>query len=252
MLRGENFRLKKVETLDGNVGYFKFDNFVEPEFSKAAFTGAMDFLHNTSAVVIDLTDNGGGSSEADYVIHNLASPGWRDVLFAYNVDLVRGEGGQTTWYEGFEPLQRRYVRIVPSALTAIEYRLFGSRAAALKSVSLVIHLLTLVLAYRLLRRHLTDPRTAAPIVALVGLHPSAAECVGWFACQPLLVAGLASLLAAHALLKLREQVTVGRRLPFVAAAVAALFSYEAAVPSARGHRVGDALGTDEGSPRTSR
>lgn len=69
MLRAENFRLRKVETLDGNVGYFKFDNFVEPELSKTAFTGAMDFLHHTSAVVIDLTDNGGGSSEAaDYLL----------------------------------------------------------------------------------------------------------------------------------------------------------------------------------------
>lgn len=178
------------------------------------------------AVVVSLGHfvTGPLTGDDDYVIHNLASPDWRDVLFAYNVDLVRGEGGQTTWYEGFESLQRRYVRLVPSALMAIEYRLFGSRAVPLKSVSLVIHLLTLILAYRLLRCYLTDPGAAALIVALVGLHPSAAECVGWFACQPILVAGLASLLAAHALLRLREHVTVGRRVSFVAPAVAAPFS----------------------------
>lgn len=183
------------------------------------------------AVVVSLAHfvRGPLTGDDDYVIHNLASRELRDILFAYNVDLVQGEGGQTTWYEGFEPLQRRYVRIVPSALMAIEYRVFGSNPIGLKAVSLGVHLLTLILAHGLLRRYVTNSGTAALVVALVGLHPSAAECVGWFACQPILFAGLASMLAAHALLKLREQVTPGRRTAFVAAATSALFSYEAAV-----------------------
>ena len=143
------------------------------------------------------------TGDDDYVLHNLASPGWRDFLFAYNVDLVRGEGGETTWYQGFDTLQRRYVRVVPSALMAIEYRLFGSDPVRLKSVSLLVHLLNLALAYRLLRRYRTDPATAAGFVALVGLHPAAAECVLWFACQPILWAALGSLLATAALLRLR-------------------------------------------------
>jgi hypothetical protein len=169
------------------------------------------------------------TGDDDYVLHNLASPGWRDVLFAYNVDLVRGEGGETTWYEGFDTLQRRYVRVVPSAFMAVEYRLFGSNPLPLKTVSLLVHLLNLVLAYSLLRHHRTDPVTAAAVVALVGLHPAAAECVLWFACQPILLAALGSLLAAVALLKLRERATPGRRAAFVAAGAATLFSYEAAV-----------------------
>ena len=65
-------------------------------------------------------------------------------------------------------------------------------------------------------------------MALVGLHPAAAECVGWFACQPILLAALASLLAVGALLRLRDGATVGRRAVF-AAGTGALFSYEAAV-----------------------
>lgn len=169
------------------------------------------------------------TGDDDYVLHNLASSKAREVLFAYNVDLVKGEGGETVWYEGFDTLQRRYVRVVPSGLMATEYRLFGSNPIGLKTVSLLVHLLSLVLGYGLLRRHLPDPVTAAAIVALVGLHPAAAECVGWFACQPILVAGLASLLAVGALLRLREGATVGRRAAFVAAGTAALFSYEAAV-----------------------
>jgi hypothetical protein len=169
------------------------------------------------------------TGDDDYVLHNLSSPGWRDVLFAYNVDLVRGEGGETTWYEGFGTLQRRYVRVVPSALMATEYRLFGSDPLRLKSVSLLVHLLNLALAYRLLRRWRTDPATAAAFVALVGLHPAAAECILWFACQPILWAALGSLLAASALLRLREAATPWRRAAFVSAGAATLFSYEAAV-----------------------
>jgi hypothetical protein len=69
MIRSENFRLKKVETLDGNIGYFKFDNFLELQYVKDAFTGAMNFLHHTSAIILDLTDNGGGASEtSDYLL----------------------------------------------------------------------------------------------------------------------------------------------------------------------------------------
>ena len=130
----------------------------------------------------------------------------RDVLFAYNVDLVRGEGGETTWYEGFDTLQRRYVRVVPSAFMAVEYRLFGSNPLPLKIVSLLVHLLNLVLAYRPAATA-ADPVTAAAVVALVGLHPAAAECVLWFACQPILWAALGSLLAVEALLRLREGAT---------------------------------------------
>jgi len=189
------------------------------------------FVGAALVVILSLGCFVGGplTGDDDYVIHNLASPSVRDILFAYNVDLVKGEGGGTTWYEGFSALQRRYVRIVPSALMAVEYRTFGSHPIALKSVSLLVHLLNLFLAYRLLRRYMTDPRTAALVVTLVGLHPAAAECVGWFACQPILFAALASLFAVERLLRLRQKVTAGRRTAFVVASTGALFSYEAAV-----------------------
>jgi hypothetical protein len=78
MLRGSNFRLVKAETLDGNVGYFKFDNFVEMRFVHDAFVGAMNFLHDTSALVLDLTDNGGGAAEtADFLLSYLLPAGTR-------------------------------------------------------------------------------------------------------------------------------------------------------------------------------
>jgi retinol-binding protein 3 len=64
MLEENNYRLKRVEWLEGNVGYFKLDNFVELRFVKDALVGAMTFLQHCSAFVLDLTDNGGGAAEA--------------------------------------------------------------------------------------------------------------------------------------------------------------------------------------------
>lgn len=69
MLRKENFRLRKAESLEGNIGYFKLDNFVELPFVRDAFVGAMNFLHSSSALIIDLRDNGGGAGEtSDFLV----------------------------------------------------------------------------------------------------------------------------------------------------------------------------------------
>lgn len=64
MLRENNYRLRKAESLAGNVGYLKLDNFVELRYVRPALVGAMDLLHDSSAFILDLTDNGGGASEA--------------------------------------------------------------------------------------------------------------------------------------------------------------------------------------------
>jgi hypothetical protein len=78
MLKRENFRLRKAESLDGNVGYFKFDNFVELRYVKDAFIGAMNVLHASAALILDFTDNGGGSSEtADLLLSYLLPEGTR-------------------------------------------------------------------------------------------------------------------------------------------------------------------------------
>lgn len=78
MLRRENFRLRKAESLDGNVGYLKLDAFVELRFVRDALLGALDFLHASSALVLDLTDNGGGDSEtADLLLSCFLPEGTR-------------------------------------------------------------------------------------------------------------------------------------------------------------------------------
>jgi retinol-binding protein 3 len=58
-----NFNLKKVEILPGNIGYFRFDGFTGfIEEAKSTVTAALTFLLNTKALIIDLRFNGGGST----------------------------------------------------------------------------------------------------------------------------------------------------------------------------------------------
>jgi hypothetical protein len=62
-MRFENFRLRKVEWLEGNIGYFRFLNFTDLAPSKESIVSAMNFIRHSNALVLDLRDNGGGNSE---------------------------------------------------------------------------------------------------------------------------------------------------------------------------------------------
>ena len=56
-----NFNFKEIKILPGNVGYLKFNSFVDASFSGPTAIAALNFLAHTNALIIDLTDNGGGS-----------------------------------------------------------------------------------------------------------------------------------------------------------------------------------------------
>jgi len=56
-----NFEFKKLEVLDGNVGYMKLDAFNDTSLSGPTAIAAMNFLGYTDALIIDLRENGGGS-----------------------------------------------------------------------------------------------------------------------------------------------------------------------------------------------
>jgi retinol-binding protein 3 len=60
--RQRNFEFTKAEILPGNIGYVKFNGFVGfLDEARPTITGAFRFVANTTAVIIDLRDNGGGS-----------------------------------------------------------------------------------------------------------------------------------------------------------------------------------------------
>src|SRR5215203_5611920 len=73
------------------------------------------------------------SSDDSYVLHNLYSDQWRHWLFPFNVD--RPSAAVGAWWEG-TVYQRRFLRLVPSALMAIEVRSLGQDPRILHQVSL--------------------------------------------------------------------------------------------------------------------
>ena len=56
-----NCGFRRVEQLEGNIGYIKFDMFADPEICKPTASAAMNFLSSTRALIIDLRENGGGT-----------------------------------------------------------------------------------------------------------------------------------------------------------------------------------------------
>lgn len=59
-MKQENFGFKKVEILPGNIGYIDLRYFAPEELSKETIAGAMSFVANSDALIIDLRNNGGG------------------------------------------------------------------------------------------------------------------------------------------------------------------------------------------------
>ncbi len=60
-LARDNYRFRKMEILPGNVGYLRFDAFIDASLAGPTAIAAMNFLSNVDALIIDLRYNGGGS-----------------------------------------------------------------------------------------------------------------------------------------------------------------------------------------------
>jgi hypothetical protein len=56
-----NCGFEKAEQLPGNVGYLKFDGFMDADVCAPTAAAAMSFLAGARALIVDLRDNGGGS-----------------------------------------------------------------------------------------------------------------------------------------------------------------------------------------------
>jgi tetratricopeptide (TPR) repeat protein len=96
-----------------------------------------------------------------------------------------------------EQLVGMYVPVT-SLVYTIVYQLFGEKASAFHGVSLLVHLLNVVLVFRLMLR-IQDRSWAAFFVALMfGIHPMLAEPVGWVSALSTLMFSFFYLLALHA------------------------------------------------------
>jgi hypothetical protein len=55
-----NCAFEKVEILPGNIGYVKFNGFMDPAVCAPTVTAAMNFVAHSDALIFDLRQNGGG------------------------------------------------------------------------------------------------------------------------------------------------------------------------------------------------
>ncbi|MGE3109262.1 MAG: S41 family peptidase [Phycisphaerales bacterium] len=62
-MRARNYGFRKAEILDGNIGYCRFDVFVDDEEAKQTAAAALAFLAHCDSIIFDLRYNGGGSPE---------------------------------------------------------------------------------------------------------------------------------------------------------------------------------------------
>jgi len=61
--RMSNFGFNEVKILKGNIGYLDLRSFQEPSYAGDTAVAAMNLLSNSDALIIDLTQNGGGSPQ---------------------------------------------------------------------------------------------------------------------------------------------------------------------------------------------
>ena len=199
------------------------------------------------ATVMYPATQGGFKVDDAYVLANATSPRLSQRLFVWNVDRPSPVFG--SWYDGVT-VQRRFVRLLPSALVVAQVAAFGANAQALHFVSLSLHLLNCFLVFGLVRRWLNDDWKALMATAVFGVHPIAAEPVGHLAAQAVLVATAAGLVAVHALVKYREHPRPGRLCVLGLATATAVTSYEAAIGLPLLLVAGDMLLTREASLRS--
>ncbi len=67
-MQSNNFGFKKIELLDGNIGYLDLESFADARYAGETAVAAMNFLSNASALIIDLRDNGGGNPSMTQLI----------------------------------------------------------------------------------------------------------------------------------------------------------------------------------------
>ncbi len=61
--RRSNFGIQRVEIMPGNIGSINITWFYRPDEARQVISAAMQVLHNADALIVDLRDNGGGSSD---------------------------------------------------------------------------------------------------------------------------------------------------------------------------------------------
>jgi hypothetical protein len=140
-LRVSNYEFERVERLSGNIGYLKLNAFVDAERGGGVASGAMAFLANSDALIIDLRQNGGGGHA---MVALLASYFFSGLVhlndLAYRIEGSRDYDVTQVWTAPYVPGQRYidkevYILTSPRTFSAAEE--FTYDLQALKRVTVV-------------------------------------------------------------------------------------------------------------------
>ena len=140
-LRRNNYEFEKVEHLSGNIGYLKLNAFVEAERGGGVAAGAMAFLANTDALIIDLRQNGGGEPSMLALLGSYFFSGSVHLNdLAYRISGTRDYHVTQTWTQPYVPGQRyldKEVFILTSARTFSAAEEFTYDLQALRRATVV-------------------------------------------------------------------------------------------------------------------
>jgi hypothetical protein len=100
-----NYAFREVKVLPGNVGYLRFDGFSDSPGAFPVAVGAMAFLANSDALILDLRQNGGGSPQMIQLLSTYLFDGEPKHLNSFE---YRGSSTiEQTWTLPFVPGTRR-------------------------------------------------------------------------------------------------------------------------------------------------
>lgn len=100
MRESNNFAFKEIKILPGNVGYLKFNAFYDASVAGPTAIAALNFLTYTDALIIDLTDNGGGSPS---LIQLMTSYFFEDTEHLNSFYIREGDKTQQFWTLPYVP-----------------------------------------------------------------------------------------------------------------------------------------------------
>lgn len=119
--RSKNFGFKKVEILNGNIGYLEISSFSRlNQHSKETATAALKLLSNTRAIIIDLRYGMGGSPE---MMNHIMSHFFKERIHVADVS-IRSEKVLVSYYTSPDTTAGRLTEIPLYILTS--YKTFSA------------------------------------------------------------------------------------------------------------------------------
>ncbi|HVS03888.1 MAG TPA: S41 family peptidase [Thermoanaerobaculia bacterium] len=100
-LRRDNYCFRRLEQLEGNVGYLRLDCFAPADLGGATATAAMGFLAGSDALIFDLRNNGGGSPSMIQLLTSYLLPGEPTHLNSFYIR--REDTTQQFWTQAWVP-----------------------------------------------------------------------------------------------------------------------------------------------------